>query len=185
MTQVSTTIRDDRNRFAIRRSGVRSPCGPPTYETIPLRGRCRGGRSAAYLAAAILALGFTAAPAIAQTGAAIVPPPGRLSAKSVSSHCRLGQSTQCWVPRVTYRENLTGLDQDTPVYITRIVQLLDGEHDFEARADAQAYVEAVLLQKGFWIDHWQICDGDGVKCLLIPPSAIDSVQLVQVVHPPH
>lgn len=102
------------------------------------------------------------------------------------SHCHPGQSTQCWVPRVTYREIMVGvLDGEPPVYVTRVAQLLDGEHDFEQREDAKAYVDAVLLHQGFWIDHFQICDGDGVKCLLIPPSAIESVQLVQVVHPPH
>lgn len=102
------------------------------------------------------------------------------------SHCNLGQSTQCWVPRVTYHELAIGLlDGDTPVYVVRVAQLLDEEHDFEARSDAQAYVDSVLLQRGFWIDHYQLCDGDGVKCLLIPPAAIESVQLVQIVHPPH
>lgn len=105
--------------------------------------------------------------------------------KGVSSHCRLGQSPTCWVPQVTYREPVVGLhDGDPPVYVTRVARLVDGEHDFEERADTAAYAESVLLVKGFWSDHFQVCDGDGVKCLLIPPSAIERVQLVQIVDPP-
>jgi hypothetical protein len=117
-------------------------------------------------------------------GTANTPRVSPLASKGFATHCRLGQSSECWVPYVQYRVNIsTDVPTGTPIYETRYDQLLDGEHDFESKADCKAYVENVLSVRGFWTNDVLLCDEPGEDCLYVPPSAIERVTLRQIVHP--
>lgn len=89
-----------------------------------------------------------------------------------------GTPVECWVPQVTYRENIALLHDDPPVYLTKIERLVESEHTFDTRAELEAYVQTVLIVRGFWIEH------PLRGRILVPPSAFDHVEAVQIIDPP-
>jgi len=90
---------------------------------------------------------------------------------------------ECWAPEVTYHENVALLHGDPPAYVTRKEVLVESEHTFDTRAELQAYIQDVLVVRGFWRAHPTRCDS-GDRCLLVPPSAIDDVQVRQIIDRP-